>query len=219
VIPIEGTCDFCTEAVSGEVDSKFAAAIGRRSRTLLQFTSLYVVPTISPIVANHILLIPRRHVTSRPQLAAAERDDVTSAESDLRRLLAAPGCSIVSFEHGIGEGSHGGCGVSHFHVHIMPLEHDIAAKALTLLRHSPLGSFTEDLIELHPRDSYVYMRSDGDGASAAMIRKGEFPSQYLRNLVEDAAGIDRTNWRDIVRSELLEETLVAPHWMVAPHWT
>ena len=95
---------------------------------------------------------------------------------------------------------------------MMPLEHDIAALALKLLRNSPLGSFTDDLIQLQPRDSYVYMRTDGDGASAATIRKGEFPSQYLRNLVEEAAGIDRTNWRDIVRSELLEETLVAPQW-------
>jgi diadenosine tetraphosphate (Ap4A) HIT family hydrolase len=212
VKPMEGTCDFCMEAVSGEVDSRFETAIGRRSRTLLQFTSLYVVPTISPIVANHILLIPRKHVTSRPQLTAAKQDAVTSAEGNLRRLLAAPGRSVVSFEHGIGEGLHGGCGVSHFHVHMMPLEHDIAAMALKLLRNSPLGSFTDDLAELQPRDSYVYMRADGDGASAATIRKGEFPSQYLRNLVEDAAGIDRTNWRDIVRSELLEETLVAPQW-------
>jgi hypothetical protein len=56
------------------------------------------------------------------------------------------------------------------------------------------------------------MRSDGDSTSSAMVRRGDFPSQYLRNLIEDAAGMDRTNWRDIVRSELLHETLAAPHW-------
>jgi len=212
VISIESKCDFCTEGYSGQLDAKFAAAIGRRRRMLLKDASLYVVPTISPIVMNHILLIPMRHVTSRPQLAPAEREAVAVAEKELTSLLASPARSIVSFEHGIGEGSHGGCGVSHFHIHMMPLQHRIAAKALELLRHAPLGHFMQDIFDLQPRDSYVYMRSDGDSASSAMVRTGDFPSQYLRNLIEDAAGMDRTNWRDIVRSELLHETLAAPHW-------
>jgi diadenosine tetraphosphate (Ap4A) HIT family hydrolase len=212
VISIESKCDFCTEGYSGQLNAKFAAAICRRTRILVKDASFYVVPTISPIVTNHILLIPMSHVTSRPQLAPAEREAVTVAEKELRGLLASPAHSIVSFEHGIGEGAHGGCGVSHFHIHIMPLQHRIAAKALELLRHAPLGHFMQDTFDLQPGDSYVYMRSDGDSTSSAMVRRGDFPSQYLRNLIEDAAGMDRTNWRDIVRSELLHETLAAPHW-------
>jgi hypothetical protein len=94
----------------------------------------------------------------------------------------------------------------------MPLQHRIAARALELLRHAALGHFMQDTFDLQPGDSYVYMRSDGDSTSSAMVRRGDFPSQYLRNLIEDAAGMDRTNWRDIVRSELLHETLAAPHW-------
>jgi diadenosine tetraphosphate (Ap4A) HIT family hydrolase len=206
------SCDFCTEGRSGQINPEFAAAVGQTTRIVHRLASLYVVPTLSPIVKNHVLLIPMGHITSRLQLSEVERDSVAAAESHLRMLLASPARSIVTFEHGIGKGMRGGCGISHFHIHMLPLKKHVAKKALNLLSQSSLGELADDVLELRPGDSYVYMRSDSDNTSTTLVRRGEFPSQFLRNLIEDAVGITRTNWREIVRSELLRETLMAPQW-------
>ena len=206
------SCDFCTEGRSGQINPEYAGAVGQTTRIVRRWSSLYAVPTLSPIVKDHILLIPMDHVTSRPQLSTIERDSITTAESHLRMLLASPTRSIVTFEHGIGRGLRGGCGISHLHIHMLPLETGTAKEALNLLSQSSLGELVDDVLELRPSDSYVYMRSDSDSTSTTLVRRGEFPSQFLRNLIEDAAGIARTNWREIVRSELLKETLMAPQW-------
>lgn len=207
------SCDFCAEARSDQINPEFALAIGRTSRTLLRFPSVYVIPTLSPVVANHVLLVPTSHVTSRPQLDPTQRGDLAEAERHVRGLLASPAHSIVTFEHGIGEGRYGGCGVSHLHIHMMPLGHYAATEALRRLSQSPLGESLTDPLHLGPGDSYVHMRRETDSTADLVVRKGEFPSQFLRNLVEGALGVERTNWRDMVRSELLAETLVASHWI------
>jgi len=212
VVQANHSCDFCTEAQSDSVRPEFVSIIGGESRTLLKFPGLYVIPTLSPIVANHVLIIPKTHVTSRLQLDPASREQLTAAENYVRKVLASPANTVMTFEHGIGIGMTGGCGVSHLHVHMMPLECHVAERAQSLLQQSKLGEGSAGLLYLSSRDSYVYMRCDTAGILSTLVRTGDFPSQFLRNLIEDASGMPRTNWRDMVRSELLRETLMAPHW-------
>jgi diadenosine tetraphosphate (Ap4A) HIT family hydrolase len=204
-------CDFCTEGQSGRVSDDYAASIGRSSRVLLRLPALYVIPTLSPLAPNHLLLIPNRHVTSRAQLLRAEFAAITQAEDIIGIRLSAPGIRTLVFEHGIGQGLDGGCGISHLHTHMLPLAPDVADRAIDLLRLSALGITKRGLHEIQPGESYVFMRTHGQ-AQNSELRAGEFPSQYLRNLVEDAAGIDRTSWRDLVRPQFLQETLRSPQW-------
>jgi diadenosine tetraphosphate (Ap4A) HIT family hydrolase len=211
---LEQGCDFCAEGSSGQIDRHYTNLIGRSSRILLNLPSLYVIPTLSPIVVNHLLLVPRKHVSAKIQLSGFDKQDFTAAERRIRENLARPGSAVITFEHGIGTGSHGGCGVSHCHIHMLPLDRPVAAKFFELCLNALRGSVATETADLLPGDSYVYIRNDDNtGISQTIVRRGDFPSQFLRNLVEDAMNMRRTNWRELVRSDHMRETLAAPEWM------
>ena len=203
------TCDFCIEGHSGQVVKRFARAVPTRDRIVARSETAFVVPTLSPIAAGHVLVIPREHRTSMAQLAEDERADLLGLGAAVRDRLLGDNPATLTFEHGIGIRGAGGCGISHCHLHVLPLPLASAQAAFDRFKHRAVGCAVRAKSTVHPEQSYTSMRIDTQGSSSSSsIRIGDFPSQFLRNLVEEAMGVPRTNWRDLTNAHLLAETLL-----------
>jgi diadenosine tetraphosphate (Ap4A) HIT family hydrolase len=207
------SCDFCVEAVSGKINPTYVGEIGQTSRILSSWRSFYLVPTISPIVKNHILLIPKRHVTAQTHLSLEESEEFAFIEREITAKLIQEETSVVFFEHGIGRGAAGGCGVSHCHIHVMPLDQSIAESFIQRFQRLEVGATSKGLTSISATQSYTYVHLESGTSAISMVREGIFPSQFLRNLLEDTLGMPHSNWRDITQTALFSETLVSAEWL------
>jgi ATP adenylyltransferase len=107
--PVE-ECIFCA-APTGD----------RRDRLLLGTTpASLVMLNRYPYQSGHVMVAPRRHTASLPDLPAAEHADLAET---LRRALAAVGEALApeGFNVGMNLGRPAGAGiVDHLHVHLVP---------------------------------------------------------------------------------------------------
>lgn len=86
---------------------------------LLDLGDFVVTPTLGSIVANWLLLIPRKRVTNFSQLVPDGVDPISLVQSVLSRLPV-KSQNAIWFEHGSIESFPAiGCGVDHAHLHIL----------------------------------------------------------------------------------------------------
>lgn len=107
-----------------------------------------VIPALGAIAAGHVLVVPRQHVLSAQDLAAAERlDFITCLETTAERLAEVAGLVTV-FEHGAalaGSGPRSACS-EHVHVQVLPghyglydaLEYELTFESLAAFYKAPL---------------------------------------------------------------------------------
>lgn len=198
-------CEFCEEITTKVVPVKYRALTGMTNRIVYSTETFSVVPSLSPIRLNHLLIIPHMHVTSISQLPARQIDELKSIQDVvLSKLRLKSGLQMVVFEHGIGEGATGGCGVSHCHQHCIPLTESEVESVIARFADSD-GSAAQSL----PTESQSYVMLSVPFARSPFhgVKVGEYPSQYLRNMIEHVLGIPRTNWRDMSNMEIFGKVL------------
>jgi diadenosine tetraphosphate (Ap4A) HIT family hydrolase len=207
------SCEFCLEIATGRVSGEYFSVTRVKSRILLATLSTVAIPTLSPLRQNHLLVIPRRHVTASVQLAEKEQYDLDLCVSLVRKkLFVSPDDGFLVFEHGIGAGQAGGCGVSHCHVHVMPVACGEARNITAVFESALRLKSGEENPELTTSSSYINVEVYDGESIKRFSRVGDFPSQYARNLVEEALDLPRTSWRQLLRSELIQATLRDTRW-------
>ena len=200
-------CEFCVELKSSAMPTGWARWTGLRERTVLESFHACVWPSISPLRAGHLLVVPRSHVTSIAQLDASELVDTLRLLDGAAARLAARWGAVGVFEHGVGAGCAGGCGVDHAHAHVLPLGADELPRVLAAFEKAFPGSETRPLAEaLHavgPDDTYALV---GTSASVALAVRDEVPSQLLRRIVGVCIGSSELDWRGLTGWDLFEES-------------
>ena len=82
-------------------------------------TLVRVFPSNVPIVPGHVLIIPRRHVSTMEELSKGERDalfaELAVVKAALTKALGATG-----FNQAWNEGECAGQSVPHLHLHVVP---------------------------------------------------------------------------------------------------
>jgi diadenosine tetraphosphate (Ap4A) HIT family hydrolase len=181
-------CCFCREGQS-EVG-------GRVVRSSPRFVA---VPTVSPLGPGHLLILPRAHVTSLAQLGGALAAELLDfAENCVAAVTADFGSSLI-FEHGVGAGSTGGCGIDHAHLHILPLDHAMIARTIdaidTRFALGPPTRFIDAIQHTSPSDSYALV---GTNLSAVRIAvASDIPSQFIRMTIANLQGRQSWDWRQL----------------------
>lgn len=199
----QSECDFCEEGRTGEVAGGIRSAVRTSKRIVTQSSAGYVVPTISPIVNGHLLVVSRIHVRSQRQLPESLRLDLRELTDEARALIPGDCGGVLTFEHGIGMHQNGGCGVEHCHIHLLPLSDGAAVRVFrAILSHGDSETLEEACIGI--TDSYAFVRFDEGTNSRSLWRTGTFPSQFLRNAVEIALGLPQSNWRDVLLKDTRE---------------
>src|SRR5206468_4124900 len=142
---------------------------------------------ISPLNVGHVMLVPKQHVTSSVQLGAS-----CFARMDLLRQKIALAAerkfgSVLFWEHGIACGASGGCGVSHAHVHFLPMERpllsELIPKLIERFPDSQSIQFPQLREAVDALTSYLYWSTSSD--SGVLERSNSIPSQLMRNIVAE----------------------------------
>lgn len=189
-------CCLCTEFQTGKTPPFISGPTQIGNRVVHESTSFVAFPSLSPLRTGHVLISPKHHISSLAQLSEAHLPEFTrfvnSVTASITRLYG----DVVLFEHGVGFTQHGGCGITHAHLHVLPL--GLAAlSALTTQvcrEHGrpPLASFPNIILRTPPTQSYLIL-----GSALTRLRQfvGSFPSQYLRRKLAPFYGLHNTDWR------------------------
>jgi diadenosine tetraphosphate (Ap4A) HIT family hydrolase len=199
-------CRFCSHAndtLSGE----------SRVETVVASTRDFVAwPSVGSLVAGWLLVVPRRHHLALAQLLDEELRDLDEFVDGLRhRLMSTFNGHMYSFEHGpAARGISVGCSIDHAHMHLVPLDFDLAVAARSF---EPQFTWQTgvDLRSLRPRhsagESYLWLRSP-DGSTMGTTG-GALPSQYFRRVIAETLGLGEPDWRLEPRPQVAGRTVSA----------
>lgn len=201
-------CPFCAELEGGRLETGLAAATHVTERFVLEADHWVAFPSVSPLRTGHVLVVPRRHLCSCAQASAKERAELDIVAAELSAKLRTSGHDALVFEHGVGRGRSGGCGIDHAHLHMLPCdrdEHDEAVSALAaaLGPLDRLGSLSRYLDATSGSDSYALI---GSVERVFCHVSHEIPSQTLRRAVAQAVGCPTWDWRDLTDWPTFERT-------------
>lgn len=98
-------CPFCSEQL--------------RNRIILQNDTFQAVYDLFPVSAGHILIIPKRHITSFFDLTNKELEDFYSM-LQISRVKILEEYSPDGYNIGINDGPAAGQTIPHLHIHLIP---------------------------------------------------------------------------------------------------
>lgn len=197
-------CEFCDEFAGGTGNS-FATWYGQEisDRTLLRTAHLRVLPSLGHLVRGYLLVVPEVHYPTLGDMPPAMIQEVEDVKRSLARLLQPIYGSYVFFEHGARSSDSGGCGIYHAHLHALPLQPKGTLPRLKEeFPHITIGSLA-DLGQVS--DSSYLFYEDSSGDQYVFFPKA-LPSQYLRRILAEDAGISQWDWRLSGREEALLTT-------------
>lgn len=90
-----------------------------RNRIILQNETFQAVYDLYPVSPGHMLLIPKRHITSFFDLTNKELEDFFSLLKKTRTIVTKE-FSPDGFNIGINNGQAAGQTISHLHIHLIP---------------------------------------------------------------------------------------------------
>ena len=205
-------CCFCNEMKSGLMPEQFIMKSGLHNRIVMQDPNWITVIDISPLALGHMLLLPRGHVTSLAQLSPS----LFKSFLEYKRLAVSMAQqqfgNLICWEHGVGEGQEGGCGVTHAHLHILPQSQAVVKKLNEwLYQHLPDVNAIRDANSLcdivSPCDSYLYWEIRAKAPAVSLINN--LPSQFMRKLVAEISGVAQWDWKDLYNWNIFDSTAKA----------
>lgn len=203
-------CCFCSEIIS-EKGGRFFEIFGsvKKSRVIFDTENFVVMPSLGPVSAGHILLLPKMHLNSFSQIDNAYHAELEFIFSRAKVLLSDNCGAYAIFEHGTPAGAiSGACGIVHAHLHMIPVgnEHVLLPND-NGLNWVPLKSsnLIFGLSEINKyggvKEGYLFF-VDENGVAHFSISP-EVPSQYLRKHVAKALGVESWDWRDQACNEMV----------------
>ena len=87
---------------------------------LLESEHFYLTRDKFPVTSGHLLIIPKRHITSPSDLSETEWHDLRVVIEEAYSILRTGDNQITGFNIGINIGSDAGQTIPHLHVHVIP---------------------------------------------------------------------------------------------------
>jgi diadenosine tetraphosphate (Ap4A) HIT family hydrolase len=189
-------CDFCDEFSGGRVNSFFALyGDTLKTRIIASSTHFNVIPTIGQIVEGYLLIVPKTHYRALADLPPELRDEFACIVNAIHSAVLTTYGTYIMFEHGTRGSSSGGCGVTHAHMHVLPLA--ASNDPIDAVRANyPCKTIetVHQIIEGTTSSSYLFYQ---DTCSHKYIFQTDYlPSQYVRQLLARALNSAAWDWRD-----------------------
>jgi hypothetical protein len=145
------------------------------------------------------MIIPKQHYKAMAQCEPGTLPELVKltgqVKEALERVFHLP---PLLFEHGIGRNEVGGCGISHAHLHMVPLGKRQCAQALDAVAgYYELGISADlgaTLLRVSPCHSYLLVGTQL--SSMYVVHPVDVASQYIRKIVSEVTGASSWNWRE-----------------------
>lgn len=180
------------------------------NKPLFETDNFAVIPSLGSLVSGWLLIVPKSHVICLGALSDELVQEMQLVSRKMADLVSRSYEKVCLFEHGPTAGRKStGCSVDHAHLHLVPVEFDLATIAL---RFMPDGSkwlsadWNSCRDAFHQGSDYLYIEQPiGVGRIATHT---EFPSQVFRKAIAHHLGIDEEySWRDFPKLDSVAQTI------------
>jgi hypothetical protein len=152
-----------------------------------------VLPTVSPIVEKHLLVLPKKHINTMKQLSDNEKQMLVVLVKNIIELFNG---EYFLFEHGAFPDNGNTCGVDHAHIHILSIENKIARTIIDFVKNTYVtDSYPHLISSLNDKNDKPYLLFGNDYEGMCCCNNTIFPSQFMRKILCDNLGIIDWNWR------------------------
>lgn len=217
-------CTFCAEVLGAPHKSNYSKLIGdfTAGRILWRGELTSIFPSLGPIVNNHLLLVPNKHIFSYAHASPETIFEVERVLKRLKQFFSDDTNDFFVFEHGAHclsgpeyndrrQRIRSGACTDHAHLHIIP---SVSAYRITE-KLTQLPSFIEkltlpslnDLSKINFGDRvYISTTSDiEDGLNIFLF--DQLPSQLMRQLISVITGNNDWDWRQHPHPDKVKKTL------------
>jgi diadenosine tetraphosphate (Ap4A) HIT family hydrolase len=181
---------------------------GEHCNRILEET-LYAValPSLGALAEGHILVVPKEHWCSLASIPLNTLKQLNCVRNRMLNRLCVEYGPVLQFEHGVVNGQGGGCGISHAHLHMVPVSLQKKLSSLLPLRMKPFAiQSLMFLPEVVPQNTpYLYIEESNGQAYVYFV--DDLPSQFIRKLICDATGSEDWDWRAFPFNRSFERTL------------
>ncbi len=185
----QNNCEFCCEFAG---DARYARGT---ERILFKTTHLAVVPSLGPLHRDHVLICTLQHRTNLPALSLREFAEFRIVLQQVQTLFGnLYGDQYVIFENGSLPGSEGGCSITHFHTHVIPLARPFDQKLLPNDRqYVPCADV--DKVREQARITGNYLMVKLPNNAFLLASRSDLPSQFMRKVVASLNNRPEWDWR------------------------
>lgn len=154
----------------------------------------YVKPDISPVVARHLLIIPKEHIFCMAELSESAKEEIMYIKDKIKQFYRQTGMTCLLFEHGCCEDRQPGSScIHHAHLHTIPIREEEEKKLLlTTLRELGTNFIKKENTKGVP---YLFLETENfDGRYWVDNIKR---SQFFRILIAETIGeAQRSRWQN-----------------------
>lgn len=166
---------------------------------LFKTQNFVVLPSLGALVEGWLLLIPKEHFICMGALPDSIVDEMQEIKQTICSTLLKSYGQVCVFEHGPSKAKLSvGCGVDHAHLHIVPLEFDLATATTKYLPKDTNwieAEFFACKTAFSRSEDYLYIEQPIGTSRIATHR--DFGSQLFRRAIAAQIGIpNQFNWRD-----------------------
>lgn len=208
--------DLCQE-LARDTDTSFVRTYqgDPPTRRILETENLALIADMSPLVAGHLLLLPKAHFLSFSGVVRVHLAELEGLVEKIAPRYRDTFGELLILEHGSSVDGHGNACITHAHWHLLPVDGAEVDRLIKAdgLTHTDLT----DLIELGARrwTEQPYFLRGYDGRMRVYEPSPDTRRQYLRSVVGAVLSIDTPLWDYalVIRKELLRETMRSVrHW-------
>jgi histidine triad (HIT) family protein len=192
-------CCFCREFRHHEAGEEIKEKYSVTNRIIYDDGVFTVLPSVSPIVKNHLLVLPKKHINTMKQLDYDEKKRLFSLVNNITKLL---GEDYFTFEHGAFPVNGNTCGVDHAHFHILPVGREISRKVIGSIRSAYTYMLYKDFfLSLDDEKDKPYLLFGNDMREMYACNNALFRSQFIRKLLCEHMGIIDWDWKSYSNKE------------------
>ena len=206
----QSTCPMCAELNSGKMPNELIDKSGLRDRILVENDEFVIIPSVSPLKMGHIMIVPRKHITSIVQLSVASVLKFEEFKKEIVLRITRKLGPVFCWEHGVGKNKNGGCGITHAHFHILPLIDEHATQIdSTLSQMFPHVMVADSMKVFHDRSdsSCSYLYWEINSMSPRIVTSEGIKSQLMRELICKVENLDNWNWKEYNNWQDFRETV------------
>jgi len=188
-------CCFCLEFRNNEVDGEVLKKYSVTNRILFDNNQFVVLPSVSPIVENHLLVLPKMHINTMKQLSDRQKKMLFLLIKNITQLFNG---NYFIFEHGAFPVNGNTCGVDHAHIHILPIDEKLSETVIGFIKKSYSAKLYKDLLSsLNDETEMPYLLYGNDKLGMYSCNNANFPSQFMRKALCDILGKKEWDWRNL----------------------
>lgn len=180
------------------------------TRILKENKKALLLPAISPLGLNHLMILPKNH---EPNCSSLINNDYEYFNDCLFYALSKfekqSDYETILFEHGVTSESTNGCGVNYAHIHLLPLKKKLIPELFgkLFLDHdfSSANGIRESYSNLNFTKEYLYIEVLN---SNSLISIGnEFKSQFFRKFISGLQNDTYWDWNDYYNWDIFNKTI------------